>query len=138
MEGNRNLVVINGWSNPASQALYEAQWPLEPDCQAAYNDGRQCGGCSFFAAINADWGLCAHPMSRHQLETVFEHFTCPVHVAEGWGPHSFSTDPGSHCLCGGEADHWRPLVAAVRLVQETEPEAAAPGGEFASEADRMT
>ncbi|MGL6094292.1 MAG: hypothetical protein ACRC7O_00640 [Fimbriiglobus sp.] len=128
MDGNRNVIVTGDWSNPASRALYEAQWPGEPGCQLAYHEGRQCGGCSFFAAFDADWGLCAHPGSRHRLETVFEHFTCPTQVPEGWGPHNFSTDPDSWCLCGGEADYWQPLVVAVRRLQDAEPGAAANGG----------
>lgn len=108
MSNNRNVVMTGGWSDPASRALYETVWPSEPECQAAYEDGRQCGGCSYFAALNSDWGLCAHPSSRHSLETVFEHFTCPSHVPEGWGPHSFTADPDFHCVCGGEARHRQP------------------------------
>ncbi|MGL6074458.1 MAG: hypothetical protein ACRC8S_09890 [Fimbriiglobus sp.] len=116
---NRNLIVMGGFSNPESEALYREYWPDEPACRAAYMSGQQCGGCSFFAKFDADWGLCAHPTSRHRLETVFEHFTCPSHVAEGWGPHSFSLHSDCHCLCGGEADYWRPLVYAVRKAEET-------------------
>ena len=128
VKGNRNVVVTADWSDPASRALYEASWPGEPNCQAAHDEGRQCGGCSFFAPFGTDWGLCIHPQSRHRLETLCEHFTCPAQVPEGWGPHSFSADPDSHCLCGGEADYWRPLVEASRTSQDTEPGAAADGG----------
>lgn len=114
MTGNRNAIVTADWSNSASRDLYEARWPGESDCRAAHDEGRQCGGCSFFAPLNADWGLCAHSLSRHWLETVSEHFTCPAQTPEGWGPHSFTADADSHCLCGGEADYWRPLVEALQ------------------------
>ena len=54
MDGNRNVIVTDDWSNPASRALYEARWRSEPGCQAAYHEGRQCGGCSFYVAFDAD------------------------------------------------------------------------------------
>lgn len=101
MRDNCNHIVTNEFSSPASQKLYHAAWPDEPETRELYQDGRQCGGCSFFARFNTDWGLCAHPGSRHHLETVFEHFTCPAHVNEGWGPHSFTSDAEAHCRCGG-------------------------------------
>jgi len=97
-----NRIATNGWSNPHSEQLCREQWPYEPGCRERHARGEQCGGCSFFAPLNTDWGLCAHPSSRHHLESVFEHFTCPVQVPEGWGPHNFSADPDDHCRCGGE------------------------------------
>lgn len=101
MDDNRNLVATTAFSSPMSERMYRANWPDDPVARELYADGRQCGGCSFFAAFNADWGLCAHSKSRHHLETVFEHFTCPAHVNEGWGPHSFTDDTDFHCRCKG-------------------------------------
>jgi hypothetical protein len=111
---NRNRIVTTEWSNMESRSLYSSHWANEPSIFEQYENGDQCGGCSFFAPFNSDWGLCCHPKSRHHLETVFEHFTCPVHVREtnsGWGPHSFSEDPEHHCRCGGaSSEYWDNLV----------------------------
>ncbi len=98
-----NSIVTKEFSNPASDQLYSSHWPDEAQCRNQHEMGEQCGGCSFYAPLNADWGLCCHDESRHYLETVFEHFTCPSFVHEGWGPHSFSTEKEFHCRCGGEA-----------------------------------
>jgi hypothetical protein len=87
---NQNGIITDRWSNDESQKLYESQWPNEPETQRQYENGGQCGGCSFFAPFNFDWGLCCHTKSRHHLETVFEHFTCPTFVNDGWDSHSFS------------------------------------------------
>ena len=88
--GNDNRVRSDSFSNLASYQMYKEHWPNDPKTRKLYDDGFQCGGCSFFAIFNADWGLCCHLKSRHFTETVFEHFTCPAHVNEGWGPHSFT------------------------------------------------
>ena len=90
---NRNIIETETWSNPDSERLYLDHWPREPELYAQYEEGQQCGGCSFFAPFNFDYGLCCHPDSRHHLETVFEHFTCAVYVGEGWGAHSFTKEP---------------------------------------------
>ena len=80
---NTNAIVTDNWSNPNAKGLYDAQWPDEPATKALYEEGRQCGGCAFFAPFNEDWGLCCHRESRHNLETVFEHFTCPKQQETG-------------------------------------------------------
>ena len=108
---NTNQIITDSWSNKSSEQLYAQKWPGEPAVQAACANGDQCGGCSFFAAFNSDWGLCANPKSRHHLETVFEHFTCPGFVAEGWGPHSFTDDRDLHCRCGGPSSEYWDKVA---------------------------
>jgi hypothetical protein len=97
-----NSIVTNEFSNPASDDSYKKHWPDEPQCKQQYESGEQCGCCSFYAEFNYDWGLCCHSESRHFLETIFEHFTCPSYVYEGWGPHSFSKEKEFHCHCGGE------------------------------------
>jgi hypothetical protein len=98
---NQNKIDTSEFSNPESKRLYVETWPAEPSCKRRYENGEQCGGCSFFAPLNYDYGICCHNRSRHFKETVFEHFTCPSFVNEGWGPHSFSEDTAFHCKCGG-------------------------------------
>jgi hypothetical protein len=36
---------------------------------------------------------------------VFEHFTCPTIVNEGWGPHSFSDPPDEEYYSQFDAEH---------------------------------
>ena len=86
---NRNTIVTETWSNPESEQLYLEHWPDDAHLFERYEDGEQCGGCAFFAPFNADYGLCCYGKSRHHLETVFEHFTCPVFVNDGWDAHTF-------------------------------------------------
>jgi hypothetical protein len=86
---NTNHVVTTGFSNEDTERLYASMWRSDPETLEVYQQGFQCGGCSFFAPLNADWGLCAHRRSQFWLETVFEHFTCRRHVNEGWEAHSF-------------------------------------------------
>jgi hypothetical protein len=101
---NQNSLITNDWSNPDSKALYMSDWPNAPEYKERYQKGDQCGACSFYAKFNFDFGLCAFRKSPHYLETVFEHFTCPMFVDEGWGPHSFNQDSQYHCRCGGSSD----------------------------------
>lgn len=101
---NTNSITTDTFSNPESETLYRDHWPREPGVYAQYEDGLQCGGCAFYAPFNADYGLCCNPASRHRLETVFEHFTCPAIVNQGWGAHSFH-EPRTECYrCGGFGD----------------------------------
>lgn len=101
---NTNAIRTDGWSNPETEATYKNDWPESPELKLQHQEGDQCGGCSFFAAFSADWGLCCNADSRNHLETVFEHFTCSQYVYECWGPHSFTKDTEFHCRCGGESD----------------------------------
>ena len=97
--GNDNRVRTDSYSNLTSYRLFEDNWPNDPKARKLCRIGFQCGGCSFFASFNKDWGLCCHLKSRHFTETVFEHFTCPEHVNEDWGPHSFTEVQKYHCRC---------------------------------------
>jgi len=98
---NTNLLVTDNWSNMESEDRYLGNWPDEPDVLAMREQGEECRSCSFWAKLNDEWGLCCNAQSRHHLETVFEHFTCPSHIDEGLGPHSFTSDKKGHCVCGG-------------------------------------
>jgi hypothetical protein len=100
---NKNRIIVDRWSNAESEQLYRDKWLSEAALASRHEIGEQCGGCSFFALFDADFGLCCHATSRHFTETVFEHFTCPSFVREGWGPHSFTEDREFHCNCGGES-----------------------------------
>ncbi len=97
---NRNSIITDTWSNEASKLLFDSAWQEQSELKQQYEQGCQCGGCSFYAKFNEDFGLCCNRKSGHHLETVFEHFTCLRFVNEGWGAHSFTEDPEFHCKCG--------------------------------------
>lgn len=100
---NQNRITTTDFSNPESKALYHQDWHGEDGSRPQHERGQQqCGECAFFAPFNEDYGLCCNNASRHMTETVFEHFTCPACVSEGWGPHSFSHDNEFRCRCQGE------------------------------------
>ena len=83
-----NRIYISGFSNPETGQTYRRIGHIE--------DRKQCGGCSFYAPFNLDWGLCCFKKSHHYLETVFEHFGCKACVYESWEAHSFSECPEHH------------------------------------------
>lgn len=120
---NHNVIRLDGWSNPDTEAIYTNNWRDSPELRSQHENGDQCGGCSFFAAFNSDWGLCCNADSRHHLETVFEHFTCEDYIAECWGPHSFTKDNDFHCRCGGESsEYWDKTIAILRQYEKRHPE----------------
>jgi len=81
---NANRIFTEGFSNSGTKELYFKKTI----------DGRiQCGGCSFYAIFNSDWGLCCYRKSSFYLETVFEHFGCEKHVGESWESRSFQENP---------------------------------------------
>lgn len=82
---NQNKVSLSQFSNPETAAIYKAKGPVWD---------AQCGGCSYYAKLNADYGLCCHQKSHHHLETVLEHFSCKSIVRESWSYHSFQEQPG--------------------------------------------
>ncbi len=87
--GNRNRIVTEGFSNSESEKRYRLMWAGEAAVLALYETGNQCGGCTFYAVFDSDWGLCCNARSRHHTETVFEHFTCANTDQESWGAHRF-------------------------------------------------
>jgi len=116
---NANRIITDRFSNPASEAMYQAHWPNEPEiAEQFYGSGKQCGGCSFFAPFDEDWGLCCHPASRHHLETVFEHFTCPAYVDDGWDAHHFRTEANREAFESIEKQYVAicPMVSASRTL----------------------
>jgi hypothetical protein len=99
---NTNSINTKGFSSKESEASYRSGFAADAIARGFYENGRQCGGCSFYAPFNEDYGLCCFQKSAHFTETVLEHFTCAAHVSEDWGPHSFSENSEFHCRCGGE------------------------------------
>ncbi|HBM15847.1 MAG TPA: hypothetical protein DD381_05845 [Lentisphaeria bacterium] len=84
---NTNKILTFGFSNRVTYWEYEKK-------HAKYGWIEfQCGGCSFFAPFNCDYGLCCYTKSRFFKETVFEHFGCEKYIHEGWGKHSFNETP---------------------------------------------
>ncbi len=112
---NTNIIKTDGFSCPESEALFNSGFSSDPEARRVHEAGGQCGACSFFAPFNDDYGLCCHHASRHLTETVFEHFTCPSFVDEGWGVHSFSSRQERHCQCQGEfREHYERLIQILK------------------------
>ena len=59
-----------------------------------YEEGKQCGGCAFYIALESDlgmdWGCCANAKSPFDNRAVFEHHTCMEHTAR--------PEKGEECL----------------------------------------
>jgi hypothetical protein len=88
---NNNKIITEEFSNPESEAEYLNKFPSDPKARDLAEECHQCGGCSYYAVFNSDYGLCCNPASKHHLETVFEHFTCSQIDIESWDYHSFGT-----------------------------------------------
>lgn len=73
LDGNRNEIVTDGFSNPISEAAYFSDYRQEPRLRIL---PAQCFQCRFYVELNADYGLCGNKLSRHWLETMFEHAKC--------------------------------------------------------------
>lgn len=99
---NTNKITTTDFSNPETKAIFKQDFNGDESLRQKYEKGQQCGGCSFYAEFNEDYGLCCNKASRHVTETVFEHFTCSAHAPEGWGPHSFTSNEDFWCRCNGE------------------------------------
>lgn len=87
---DRNNIMTEDFSNPQTRVEYLKK--IERHQSIAF----QCGECSFYAALNADYGFCYYEKSRFWRETVFEHFGCDQQVQEGWGAHSFQEEHRLH------------------------------------------
>ena len=87
---NRNIIIENGFSNPETSHLYDKIAAGKHSLSQRYSSGIQCGGCSFFAPLNSDYGICCLKKSQHYLETIFEHFVCEAQIEESWEYHTFT------------------------------------------------
>lgn len=75
---NQNVIVVGGFSNPASLKLYNLQWPNEPKILQKYMQGHQCSGCTYFAKFNSDYGLCCSPRSRIDWKPFLSTLVVPI------------------------------------------------------------
>ena len=88
---NTNVIFTTGFTDQDSHKRYKNEWP---------GGNRRCWkstseACSveavhtlqYLIAITACAAICNHVT---RLETISVHFTCPSHVEEGWGAHSFA------------------------------------------------
>ena len=89
---NAVLVSMGGWARSwqTTKQLQDARerWTGESynhDGKAFYNEREnvggviQCGGCKWFAAFDADYGLCCNAESWFDGRVTFEHGGCASH-----------------------------------------------------------
>lgn len=71
------------WLTKALALRAEHRWYERDRAQAPKDDEdwvpHQCGGCKFFGALNADWGICWNETSPLDGHVVFEHVGCAAH-----------------------------------------------------------
>jgi hypothetical protein len=117
---NANKVVTDGFSNPDSEFEFQNGYPSDSKARELAAESYQCGGCSYFAPLNADYGMCCNSKSPCHLETVFEHFTCSEIDIESWAYHSFG-NAGSITTAVSEAELnqkiWQVAEHAVMQLQ---------------------
>lgn len=58
---------------------YSHEGPAFHDALREYGGVIQCGGCRYFAAFDADFGLCGNPLSWFDGRVTFEHGGCLRH-----------------------------------------------------------
>ena len=58
---------------------YFISGPAYADKVASEGGSLQCGGCRYFGAFDADYGLCCNPASAMDGRVTFEHAGCPQH-----------------------------------------------------------
>ncbi|MDA0839532.1 MAG: hypothetical protein O3B01_20540 [Planctomycetota bacterium] len=85
---NTNIIKTDGFSSPESAALFDSGFAADPEARQVHEAGGQCGGCSFFAPFNDDYGLCCHYGSddglKHEFNNLKNEVTAAVnkHVKE--------------------------------------------------------
>ena len=73
------------WLSDDELRAAEARW-TKRSYRYRVDDGFQCGGCRFFAATGADFGICANPDGPLDGSITFEHGGCRAHSErDQWG-----------------------------------------------------
>lgn len=77
-KGNIKLGVLAViWCDRCSRLVNKRE---EPD----HWHGEQCGGCSLFERLDADWGFCTNTQSVYCGRRMFEHDTCSQWIEGQW------------------------------------------------------
>lgn len=66
------------WLTQDEADAAEKRWAMR-SYLPRYDDNYQCGGCRFFAAFGADYGVCCNVASAMDGNITFEHGGCEQH-----------------------------------------------------------
>lgn len=77
-EAGRGGWFYGQWLTKEEIEAAEKRW-VKAAYQDRSSDEYQCGGCRFFAAFGADYGVCCNPDSCKDGRVMFEHGGCNVH-----------------------------------------------------------